>query len=205
MQIEIELLDDPGLKALDQALVNRTRLLTIIGAYLESTVQEAFERGGHPGAPWAPRKVPNLAGVVEDLKAGQDPKPHRFQSQPVLRDKGRLLQSISSEVRGDDEVAVGSSAPYARTHHEGLVSRTDVPASLLPRILRLFKSHPEYRASWGKLVAAITKRGGILEVQVHKRPLVAVGPQETARIVEIVEGEIQRTVARAGGPAGAFP
>jgi len=73
-------------------------LMDRIGRILRTDVQMNF-RGQHgpDGRPWKPT-----------IRGGQ-----------ILRDTGRLRNSIDYRVQGDDEVRIGTNLIYARTHQFG--------------------------------------------------------------------------------------
>lgn len=109
IRVEIGLDDAPLRRALRRAVDAGTDLrapLLASAAILESSTRERFDTGiGPDGDAWKPsRRALETGGVT-------------------LRDKGNLLDSITSEVR-ESEVEVGSdgrrdSAKYAATHQFG--------------------------------------------------------------------------------------
>src|SRR3990167_7709962 len=84
-------------------LIDRPKALKEVGALLLAEAQGAFRTGGwRGGAAWPPRRVPNVAGVVMDLKEGGAPKARLFSAGQTNVDTGRL--------RGNLDVTVAAEA-----------------------------------------------------------------------------------------------
>lgn len=120
---------DPGdmLRRFGAALDNPTDILNAIGGMLESRAKMAFQKQGRGPSKWAERAVPNIPGIIADLKAGKRPPARRFDSRPAGVDTGRLLADISHQIIGKDVVQVGSMLPYAGTIQSG--GEVDIPVT----------------------------------------------------------------------------
>lgn len=92
-----------------------------IGALMVAESQLAFKRQRFGALPWRDRKVPNKFGIIADLSQSgtKTPPKRRFEKAPVLMDKGRLRQSLSFRLVGQDAVEVGSNMPYGGVHNYG--------------------------------------------------------------------------------------
>ena len=107
------------LEGVEKILADPARLLTHIGLIGTAYAQQAFEEQRLGDIPWAPRAVPNVAGIVRDVNSGKNPGPNRFEDRPALVDTGVLQSSIAHEVLDDDTVEVGTTVPYADVHQRG--------------------------------------------------------------------------------------
>ncbi|MDX2109198.1 MAG: phage virion morphogenesis protein [Verrucomicrobiota bacterium] len=88
-------------------------LMETIGGVVESQTRrriasEKTDVDGKPWKAWSPR-------YARHARAGGS----------LLQRSGRLLDSITYKVEGDDSVRIGSNLVYARTHQEG---RGGIPA-----------------------------------------------------------------------------
>ena len=114
------------LQTLGDALKDPSYLMRQIGVKLLIEATRAFEMPqGLPGYPWKPRypnqKPPiiNIAGSLQDLNTGREPKDHRFQRRPALMDTKHLLKSVAKDAPGANRlmgthvVQVGSVESYA--------------------------------------------------------------------------------------------
>lgn len=106
---------DPGeaLRRMGRALDDPKDMLNAIGAMLASRARMAFQKQKRGAKAWAPRHVPNVPGILADLRTGKRPPERRFDARPAGIDTGRLLADISHQLVGKDVVQVGSSLPYA--------------------------------------------------------------------------------------------
>lgn len=172
-------IDDPA-KALKQ-----------IGALMVGESQDAFKRQKFGDAPWKPRAVPNVYGIISDFAGGaKEPKARRFQSQPALRDTGRLAQSISFRVVGR-VVEVGSNVEYAATHqHGGATESETITQAMQKAIWKWLKSKG---GRWKSDLGWLLNRkftGQKLKGRVPARPFVGVTKQTIADVKEVVGVEI---------------
>lgn len=104
-----------------ERLVDREAALEEIGALLLSEAQAAFRSGGwRGGTPWAPRSVPNVAGIIRDLAGGGQPKARRFSAGQVGVDTGRLRNDFDVRVDAEEgSVTLANFTPYADEFDRG--------------------------------------------------------------------------------------
>jgi len=119
------------LQRLQAGLKDPQSLLRQIGTLLLVQATRAFEEQGLGDIKWKPRypnqKAPmvNIAGSLQDLNKGREPKARRFQRRPALMDSKALYQSVSknnpaaSRLLGAHVIEVGSVKEYAGLMQHG--------------------------------------------------------------------------------------
>lgn len=178
---------EPGrvLTALREATADPQPALAAIGAMLESRAKVAFGEQRRGKEKWAPRTVPNIAGIVSDIRQGKTPPARRFEPRPAGIDTGRLLADISSAVTAKDTVEIGSRLPYAGLMQYGGTSKQPWGAANKDVLRRLLKIEPfktyEDRLAW-LLGDEITE----VETNVRARPFLGIDGDDRAAIFEIV-------------------
>lgn len=179
---------EPGrvLSALREATADPKPALEAIGAVLESRAKTAFVEQKRGKEKWAPRVVPNIAGIVSDLRQGKTPPARRFEPRPAGIDSGRLLADISSRVTSTDTVEIGSRLPHASLIQYGGSSKQPWPQSGKDALRRLLKTEPfktyEDRL-WWLLGEEITE----VETNVRARPFLGIDGDDRAAIFGIVK------------------
>lgn len=135
---------EPGrvLSALREATENTRPALDAIGAVLESRAKVAFGEQKRGKEKWPARHVPNIAGIVSDLRQGKTPPARRFEPRPAGVDTGRLLADIGSRVTGKDTVEIGSRLPYAGLIQYGGKSVQPWPDSAKEMLRKLMDPAP---------------------------------------------------------------
>lgn len=103
---------------LERDLADPKRLLIQLGVILQKQAVDAFRNQGLPGNPWKERAVPNVPGVIEDLKVGPRIKDRRWQPRPAGIDTSQTVRSLKDEAQavrpsGLWEVMVGTRVPQA--------------------------------------------------------------------------------------------
>lgn len=156
-------------------------LLQQIGALLTARTQAAFRQQGRGGNRWAPRAVPNVAGIVSDLAAGKNPPARRFQPRPALVDTGRLRGSINWQLNGGDEVEVGTAVPYAAQHQEGGTSTLLVTQAVKDGLANLLRQKPQLEAD-----LAFLFNEDRLDVDLPARPFLLITAKDERDINELV-------------------
>ncbi len=105
-------------------------------------VKEAFDNQGWQPNSWAPRMVPNIAGILNFLdkqnRAGNLPK-RFFENRPALVDEGNLKNSFTVSEPTESSVTVGTSKPYVRNQQYGLVSVIPITSKIKENILILIR------------------------------------------------------------------
>jgi phage virion morphogenesis protein len=157
-------IDDGGvrdkLQSLHGRLLNLRPAMDNIGATVADASRLTFVRQADPwGAPWKPLSPATVAR-------------RRKSSAAILRDTGRLMNSISHRVTGNNRVEIGSNAIYAGTHQfgaaKGQYGRTrhgaPIPWGRVPArpFLPLRRGGGDLPAPW------LTKIKRIIEVQIQE-------------------------------------
>lgn len=167
-----------------KALENPARALKQIGVHMLASSQAAFRLQAWDGEPWPSRQVPNIAGVLLDLKHGENPQGHRFEGRPALKDTGNLVRSLAMRV-GPSFVEVGSRMQYApRAHHGGPGLTETITKEMQDRLWEWLKTDGQlWKLDLGFLLN--TKlRGDALEINAKPRPFVGITEQTRADILE---------------------
>lgn len=132
------------LRALGRNLSNPARVMKRLGFLVQTRAKKAFTDQKRGPFTWKPRSVPNVPGILADLREGKRDIPaRRFEARPALVDRGDLLASISKDsavaVEGSNVVRVGSNRPYAALHQHG--GEVDIPIddALKEKIAALLK------------------------------------------------------------------
>ena len=120
---------DARLMAFAAKLADPRGLLRPMAVLILARAQRAFTDQRRGSREWAPRGVPNVIGILEDLKRGSTPPERRFQPRPAGQDRGDLYRSVTIPTAaayvGNDTVEVGSRLPYASDVQNG--GEVDVP------------------------------------------------------------------------------
>jgi hypothetical protein len=146
--------------------------------------RRSFDAQGKGAKRWAPRSVPSLAGIVQDLSDGTSVNPARFEDRPALVVTGRLRGSIRFDVVGD-AIRLKATAPYASQAARGGVSRQKLTPQIGSRLRSLARVYPIY----GKKLRALAKRadkGDTLETTVPARNFLFPTESEFARASQIL-------------------
>jgi phage gpG-like protein len=91
-------------------LINRERVLKLIGERVIRSVNKNFREGGRPDK-WKQSKRAQLKH--------RSKKDKKLREGKTLIDTGMLMRSIHYEVIGTNEVEVGTNIDYAKIHNEG--------------------------------------------------------------------------------------
>lgn len=118
------------LRALERSLMNPARVMKRLGFLVQTRAKKAFADQKRGPFKWKARAVPNVPGILADLREGnRDIPARRFEPRPALMDRGHLLADISAEtavsVEGTNVVRIGSRKPYASLHQYG--GEVDIP------------------------------------------------------------------------------
>lgn len=182
------------LDKLARKLTDLQPVLQAIGIEMARRTALAFDQHGQAsrgGPSWAPRRTPNLAGIIHDLSISANVRAHRFQRQPVLVDTGQLRNSISSQVRGD-AVAFGASAPYAKAQQLGLP--TTIPITKTIKRHALEAASKKEHARYAGLLSWIAKQETIT-VKPSRRKIIGFWPDDMAAVTEILEDFVEQAAS----------
>lgn len=165
-------------------LMRPNDLLVGAGLYMKGVTQAAFRAQGRPGVPtWKDRDVPNVVGIIEDIKAGRTPPERRWESRPANIDTGALRQSVTFEVVGTTTVQVGSWLPYASKVQAGGESSISIPDSLAGEIRRYIRSRRGGRRKALQLRLKKALRIGAFNFTKPPRPFLMVTKDDRARLI----------------------
>lgn len=176
-------------------IANPRALLVQVGAFLLARAQKAFSDQRRGPYEWKARRVPNVAGIVADLREGRNPPTRRLDDRPALVDTGHLRRSLTFRAVGDKGAEVGTNVPYASLHNYGGESSQVVSAVVQERLLKLISREPwkTYAPQLYWLIdhgpdyyATRTRRPSILTTKVPARPFVTVTPADRRDIATLV-------------------
>ena len=162
----------PGRKVLrvQKNLKAPKKALKQIGILLVATSQRAFRTQGLGSRKWAPRKKPNIFGIISDLRKGGTPKKRRFQTRPVLHDTGRLSGSIAYRVTSRG-VSVGTRVKYGKVHQTGGETESyKISAAIQKRLAKWLKGQSERVNDMIGWLTSPKYRGVKLKQKVVARP-----------------------------------
>ena len=184
-----------ALRAFGQSLADPRRALAGVGALLLARAQRAFrEQRGPEGEDWAPRRVPNVLGIIADLDRGRIPPARRFQPRPALEDGGRLKRSIRFRVVGKSTVEIGSNLDYARKHQFGAPPEPVVSYAVTTRAKHALAAPLKRKGPWSpyrmELGALLNKRTANRIVRVPARPFLGTG----TKTLEAVHAHLRRAL-----------
>lgn len=127
-----------GVTTIEENIRDLSGVLDSVGFFLVSVSQRAFAEQGNPPGSWPARRVPNIAGVISDLRHSSRIKDRRFDPRPALVDTGELRRSVWWETH-QNGVTIGSYGPaqaYADVQHSGGESETEEITSDVVKRLR---------------------------------------------------------------------
>lgn len=189
MRLLFDFVEGDRFRTTERRLDDLTPLLRAIGVRMVRTSNKAFREQKLGKVAWRERSVPNLAGIVQDLKGGGQPKARRFQPRPALHDTGLLKKSITYRIAAQNAVEAGSALPYAGLHHKGGVSEALVPKELRVPLQDWFLStkangKPLGRIAW--LIRALVKGDVTLRIAVPARPIVGLDDETRRDLLRII-------------------
>lgn len=170
------------------ALKNPSDAMKAIGAILVAESQLAFRDQKFDGKQWRERSVPNVFGIIADFAAGKpSPPKRRFAQRPVLKDTGRLFNTINFRVEGSHSVLVGSPLPYAGVLHQGgKIESEKVSTDVQSRLAKWLKGKgKQWKSKLGFLLSK-SMEGKTLKSEVEARPFMGVTPQSREDIRKAV-------------------
>lgn len=103
-------------------------LLKQFGTLVALRAQRAFKDQRRGSFVWKERAVPNVPGILSDIRRGKNPPARRFEARPAVVDTGHLAGSIAFRVTGAKTVEVGTVVPYASTQQYG--GEVDIPIDM---------------------------------------------------------------------------
>lgn len=160
-------------------------VLNGIAVYLTARAQEAFVKQRRGNFKWRPRRVPNVAGIVADLRIGKNPPMRRLDPTPALSDTGRLKSELKGRVTGANVVEIGTSLPYASLHQYGGKSTQQVTTSVKDALRSLLKRSP-WREFDLELEWLLDPDVTTLTTEVPARPFVVWTREDGRAIVKMV-------------------
>lgn len=194
----------PGIASMGKNMGQPKRVLDAVGLLLVSKAQQAFREEKFGGVAWPERRAPNVFGIIADLSQGNTKTPpmRRFQTRPVLFDKGALLKSLSYRISGTDTVLAGSWLPYAGKHqYGGETESLPITEQVQEKLQKFIQKRPWFRAELGWL---LNKKytNQTLKSKVPARPFVGMTKELQDEIVALVGAEIMsgKTGRRGGRP-----
>jgi len=118
------------LRALGANVANPARIMRRLGFLIQTRAKKAFQDQKRGPFVWKPRHVPNVPGILSDLREGRTEIPaRRFEPRPAVVDRGRLLADVAAQsavtVEGQNVVRVGSRLPYSAIQQYG--GEVDIP------------------------------------------------------------------------------
>jgi len=120
-------------------------LLKQFGTLIALRAQRAFKDQKRGTFRWKDRAVPNVPGILSDIRRGKNPPARRFESRPAVVDTGHLAGSIAFRVTGAKTVEVGTVVPYASTQQYG--GEVDIPIDMdLKSKIRAFLKKQDRKA-----------------------------------------------------------
>jgi phage gpG-like protein len=174
--------------------VERARpFLDAAGKLMVNRSQRAFADQGRPAGSWPERGVPNVYGIVQDLKRGGRPKLRRFRARPAGVDTNTLSRSITYSVRGNTRIAIGSALTYAQRVQEGGASSMSVPRSIKAPLYKFLRTSQgkRWRGSLGFLFT-FANQGRNLSGTIPARPFLDVLPEDESDIGVLWERWLER-------------
>lgn len=181
---------------LKSRVVNPRALLVQVGSLLLARAQKAFREQRRGPYEWKARRVPNVAGIVADLREGKTPPTRRLDPRPALIDTGRLRQSLTFRVLGEKEAQVGTNLPYASLMNYGGESSQVVTAVVQDRLAKLLSRQPwkDYAPQLAWLIdsgpsyhATGVRRPSVLTTKVPARPFIVVTRDDRRDIKVLLE------------------
>lgn len=164
------------------------RTLVRVGTLMVGRTQKAFEDQGRAGKQWAPRKIPNVAGILRDLeRSGRMPPARRFEPRPAAIDTGQLRASIVFTRRGRDSVEYGSRVAYANKVQQGEASTIAITDTMRKNLSKLLKRRKDLRAKLGFLFQLKQ-----FTVKPPARPFVVFLPEDRRAAERIWREEVQK-------------
>lgn len=194
MSIAYVIVDDSlVLDTLDKRLRTPRQALQEIGNFLVKQARESFDRQGRNGVRWIARKVPNIMGIIEDLKRGPTIKSSRFAGRPALVDSGGLKNTLRVRTTSDT-VTVASLKSYADLHQRGGKSSIEVTPAVRKNLKEPLRRRPELRPELGFIF-----RRSQVSTDVPARPFLTLGKEDQPGIEEIIARYVQRPPKREEG------
>ena len=155
-----------------------------IAIYLQSQYIKAFEDQGRGGL-WYRRKVPNVVGIISDLKSGGAIKARRFQERPVLIDTGRLRMSGGTRIVGD-KIFWGTNVPYAPIHQWGGNTVVDNPIPDMLEDKKIKKGLAELKRKGFERASWTIARKKQFKLKIPARPFLEVLPEDIKIFKDII-------------------
>ena len=163
--------------------------LKAIGALFTVKAQRSFREQKRGSISWAPRGVPNVAGIIGDFNKGQNPKARRFQARPAMIDTGRLRGSISWVVSGNG-VTIGTNVPYARKLQEGIASTVSLTFAGRQKLRQWYRGQSKRkRKEFGKEMGWLFRKTSIT-VTPSARPFLTIEDQDVKEVMKLVKERV---------------
>ena len=120
-------------------------LLKQFGTLITLRAQKAFKDQRRGSFAWKERAVPNVPGILSDIRRGKNPPTRRFDPRPAAVDTGHLAGSIAFRVTGAKTVEIGTVVPYASVQQFG--GEVDIPIDMdLKTKIRAFLKKQDRKA-----------------------------------------------------------
>lgn len=182
----IRVTEGPGVQILKKHSGNLSGALQRIGQYLVRLAQSAFANQRHAGIPWAPRHVPSILGVIQDLESGPSVKAERFQPRPVLVVTGALRRSLYHQATGPKTVVVRSTVPYARLMNDGGESSRSVTPEVKQNLAEYLRANKGMRPLLGFLF-----HRDEVHTEVQPRDFLSIPPEARPKIQKLIRDQLE--------------
>lgn len=156
--VDVRVLEGRRVQIIRGRFEDTSPVLERIGRYLVRLNQVGFTNQNFAGRPpsWAPRKVPNVAGILTDLAVGRGVSSKRFVPTPALVDTGTLRRSINFRTIGKagkgrtvELFIEGRAAEYGMRMQNGEPTTIGVTQSVRSGLAALLRGMPALRPMLG--------------------------------------------------------
>ena len=171
----------------EKALHNPQAALKQIGVLMVAESQQSFRDQKHGRDKWKGRAPINVYGIISDFAKGSTPPARRFETRPVLKDTGRLSNSIAFKLSGGNTVEVGTNLSYAGVHqHGGAIESETISKSVQSALNKWLK--PKDKSLKRNLGWLLNKKftGEKLKGEVEARPFVGITKQTIQDVHEVI-------------------
>lgn len=174
---------------IQKRVANPQKMLSEIGASLTKSSQKRFREQAFDGKTWAPRAVPNIPGILNDLRAGKNPPARRFEPRPVVLDTGKLRGSINFRLVGRTAVEVGTTKSYASAQQYGERQSIEITPTLKDKVREFLRRRPQWGNAMGFLLGVKVRR---YTFEIQERQFIGVDKADRAKILKVVVSHLSK-------------